>query len=303
MQKQFNTIDEQVQLLQKRGVATDENTPAILLREGYYAVINGYGKAFLDETATAAARDDRFRKGTTFSDIYQLFLFDRELRALTFRAIMCVECCLRSILSHTFCEHHSKPESYLRRGCYTQPREYLLKVSDYEGDLTWMITTLEHHARGYIRDEREGETHDNQRVAWYRTQYGAVPLWVLFSDLTFGNLRYFFALMKRAEQRVVCQRMREACGATHAGKTLSPTIMLADLQTLADLRNACAHEERIYNERFGAGQLTFPQVLNVLVAYLAEDDERRLLRGVRELSKRFSATSEPVAQALRSAGI
>ena len=51
MNKQFLTIEEQVSLLRERGVATSETTAQILLREGYYAVVNGYGKAFLDEAA------------------------------------------------------------------------------------------------------------------------------------------------------------------------------------------------------------------------------------------------------------
>ena len=302
MQKQFNTIAEQVALLQRRGVTTDASTPAILLREGYYAVVNGYGKAFLDREATARADDDRFAPGTTFDQIYQLFLFDRELRAVTFRAVMCVEGTLRSLLSHTFCEHHRSADAYLRRGCYAQAGEYLRGSKAHEGDLTWMINTLEHHARGHVADEHDDEVHDSDRVAWYREHYSEVPLWVLFSDLTFGNLRYFFALMRRAEQKRVCERMREVCGTTHAGQTLTPKGMLHDLEVLSALRNDCAHEERIYDATFGGDTLTYQQVLEVLVAYLAEGDERRLQHAVRELARRYGAKSPAVAAALASAG-
>ena len=300
--KTFKSIEEQVALLQARGVATDAETPSVLLREGYYAVVNGYGKAFLDPAATAAASDDRYLEGTTFDQIYQLFLFDRELRALTFRAGMSVECTLRSILSHTFCEHHPKTEAYLRRGCYAQQSEYLRGSDGYDGDLTWMINTLEHHARGHTSDERDDEPHDGQQVAWYREHYHEVPLWVLFSDLTFGNLRYFFALMKRNEQRIVCQRMRETCGTTSAGKTLSPAGMLHDLETLGQLRNDCAHEERIYDATFGADEVTYQQVLSTLVAYLGEWDEARLLEGVRRLSLRTARLTPAVAPILAARG-
>ena len=302
MIKQFSSIEEQVAILGQRGVATDGQTPAILLREGYYAVVNGYGKAFLDQAATDAAKDDRFAPGTTFDQIYRLFLFDRELRAVTFRAVMCVECTLRSVLSHTFCEHHRKPNAYLRRGCYAQRHEYLRDRNAYESDLTWLISTLEHHARGHVGDDHDDEPRDSGRVAWYRERYSEVPLWVLFSDLTFGNLRYFFALMKREEQRAVCERMHEACGATHGGGTLSPKGMLADLEVLSELRNDCAHEERIYDTRYGADGLTYPQVLDVLVAYLAEEDEERLLGTVRRLVARHAGADERIARALREAG-
>ena len=42
MDKPFKTIEEQVELLEARGVATDDCTPEVLLREGYYSVVNGY---------------------------------------------------------------------------------------------------------------------------------------------------------------------------------------------------------------------------------------------------------------------
>ena len=41
MDKPFKTVEEQVALLESRGMATDSNTPDILLREGYYSVVNG----------------------------------------------------------------------------------------------------------------------------------------------------------------------------------------------------------------------------------------------------------------------
>lgn len=41
MDKPFKTIGEQVKILRSRGVSTDEDTATILLREGYYSVVNG----------------------------------------------------------------------------------------------------------------------------------------------------------------------------------------------------------------------------------------------------------------------
>lgn len=41
MDKPFLSIDEQIALLELRGVKTDERTSSILLREGYYQIVNG----------------------------------------------------------------------------------------------------------------------------------------------------------------------------------------------------------------------------------------------------------------------
>lgn len=38
----FLTIQQQIDLLESRGVETSEATASILLREGYYSVVNGF---------------------------------------------------------------------------------------------------------------------------------------------------------------------------------------------------------------------------------------------------------------------
>ncbi|WP_418245213.1 Abi family protein, partial [Ellagibacter isourolithinifaciens] len=82
MDKPFKTIEEQVEMLEARGVATDDDTPEVLLREGYYSIVNGYKAPFIDKEKSESAKDDRYLPGTSFADIYALFMFDRELRML-----------------------------------------------------------------------------------------------------------------------------------------------------------------------------------------------------------------------------
>lgn len=55
MCKPFLTIDQQIGLLESRGVATDAETASILMREGYYSVVNGYKAPFLDDEKTLEA--------------------------------------------------------------------------------------------------------------------------------------------------------------------------------------------------------------------------------------------------------
>lgn len=297
MNKSFRSIDEQIGLLHARGVSTTAETRTILLREGYYAVVNGYKLPFVDEAASKAAGDDRFLPGTSFDDIYALFCFDRELRALVFRHLMTVEAMMRSVLSYSFCEAHRGTEDYLRRGCYTSTREYLRDEGLFEGDLDWMINTLEHHARGAEGDAGTADV----RVSHYRRQYDGVPLWVLFNELTFGNLKYFYALLRRDEQNAVCSRVWEACG--RAGSSpISRRGMLLDLDEMVAVRNACAHEERLYNYASGSGA-NLGALLEKMSLYLTESDYARLTTGVAALSDAYAARSRPIALALAEAGL
>lgn len=64
MVKEFKTIEEQIALLESRGVETDENTPHQLAREGYYSIVNGYKGPFLDTNAMQRSVDDVYLEGT-----------------------------------------------------------------------------------------------------------------------------------------------------------------------------------------------------------------------------------------------
>ena len=70
--KPFLTIIEQVSLLESRGLSTDAATARVLMREGYYSIVNGYKDPFIDSEATDEAGDDRYLSGATFSDLYDL---------------------------------------------------------------------------------------------------------------------------------------------------------------------------------------------------------------------------------------
>lgn len=85
MYRPFMAVESQVQQLNRRGLQTDMRTPWILEREGYYSVVNGYKDPFLDKEAGKRTHEDRYLTGTSFNDLYALFVFDRNLRFLLFR--------------------------------------------------------------------------------------------------------------------------------------------------------------------------------------------------------------------------
>ncbi len=59
MQKPFKSIDEQIDLLASRGIEIDTDAESILMRNGYYPIVNGYKEQFIDRKATANCGDDR----------------------------------------------------------------------------------------------------------------------------------------------------------------------------------------------------------------------------------------------------
>lgn len=58
-------------------------------------------------------KNEKFIKGTTFNEIYSLYEFDRELRAIIFKYTLQIENTLRTLVSHVFSKYHGV-ENYLR---------------------------------------------------------------------------------------------------------------------------------------------------------------------------------------------
>ena len=101
-------------------------------KSSYYAIINGYKDPFLDKQAMSSTHEDVYLSGTQFEWIYYLFMFDRELWALTFRYLAQAEAIIKSALVYCFCKEHQGPEDYKTRQFYA-PSKKLKIPSGYKG--------------------------------------------------------------------------------------------------------------------------------------------------------------------------
>ena len=162
MGKPFLTIEEQVSLLESRGMKTDGHTARILGREGYYSIVNGYKEPFLDSDAAASAGDDRYREGATFADMYAVFSFDRDLRELTFHYLIRAEATARTAIAYCFSERHREPDSYLLQGNYCQREEYW-RPERYATEVSGLTSMLRER-----RDESRAEF-----ITHYRSAHGS----------------------------------------------------------------------------------------------------------------------------------
>ena len=235
--KPFKSIEEQVELLQSRGVKIDSTTAGILMREGYYSVVNGYKGPFIDEERTKEAGEDRYRPGTSFDDIYGVFAFDRDLRELTFHHLLRIEALLRTVSCYTFAERHPECSSYLDRGSFATQKEYReLGLSNYARNMTRLQATFNNAL----------ENPRNEAVEHYLHEYGEVPIWVLANTLSFGAIEHFFNLMSREDQNLICRRIVQM---TDSPGHLAPISARRAIDVLVKFRNICAHDERLYCAR------------------------------------------------------
>ena len=76
--KFFKTLDELVDILKQRGIDIPDSSARdyakrVLEKNGYYNLINGYNKLFLDPESETV----KYRSGTTMKEINDLYQFDR----------------------------------------------------------------------------------------------------------------------------------------------------------------------------------------------------------------------------------
>jgi abortive infection bacteriophage resistance protein len=296
MAKEFKTLDELIALLNSRGVATNAYTKSVLMAESYYAILNGYKEPFLDKERTNNAGDDRFKPSVTFDDIYSLFLFDRELRNLTFKYLVRAEAVLRNLTVYSFCEAHPDTPSYLDPQNYTEYEGWLLKrdrpgnMERYQLERGKLLSTLSGKALG--------QDVYKPFILHYRSRHGKVPLWVLSNDLTFGNIEHFFLLLERSVQNATCKHIaiyKEMADGKRPNR-LTPKRLRTVFRALVDFRNICAHDERLYCAAVTRSKdVRFKAIEGLLADILPYSEASRFFVDVARLvssySKKFTSVS------------
>ena len=165
--KTFKTLDEQIDILTKKGLVVEdiEATKTILLRENYF-FLSGYRHLFMrpDDNKT-------YLEGTTFNELYSMFLFDRQIRNIIFKNILIVENNLKSILAYVMSKNHGFKE-----------------INDLIRKMKRQISV-------------NGKQHT--ATAHYIINYGYIPLWVVVKVLSFGIVGELYTILQYQDQKEI----------------------------------------------------------------------------------------------------
>ena len=220
MEKNFKTIDEQLEILKTKGliIEDEEETKEILLRENYF-FINGYRILLMNSYS-----DKTFVPGATFRELYSIFLFDRYFRNILFKNMMIIENQLKSVISYQLSKkygYHDK--DYLNPKNFTQDKTKSRRVRD-------LIEKMK-------RQIRVNGAH-HMATMHYMNNYGYIPLWVLVKVLSFGIVCELYTILKPEDQLAVADIFNT-----------TPEYLENFLPILANYRNLCAHEDVVYEHR------------------------------------------------------
>lgn len=220
MKKEFKTLNEQIEILKNKGLIIDNPDYAeiVLLRENYF-FLNGYRHLFMKSSV-----DKRFITGTTFEEIYSLFLFDRTFRNIIFKNILIIENNIKSIISYQLSlKYGYKEKDYLTPKSFTTNKEKSKQVNDILRKMKRQISinATQHSATSH-----------------YVNNYGYIPLWVLVKVLSFGIVSELYSILKKEDQMNIAEIYN-----------LDVEVLTNYLTILSNYRNLCAHEDIVYSNK------------------------------------------------------
>ncbi len=218
--KQFKNLDEQIEILRHKGliIRNEKYAKKILLRENYF-FLNGYRHLFLISETNKV-----YKEGTTFEELYSLFLFDRSFRNVVFKYLLVIENNLKSIISYQLSKKYGYRErDYLKENNFTNAPEKQAQIND-------LLKKMKRQIR--VNGSQHSATQH------YASNYGYIPLWILVKVLSFGIVSEMYQILKEEDQKEISNIYQ-----------INDDTLKVYLPILANYRNLCAHEDILYENK------------------------------------------------------
>jgi abortive infection bacteriophage resistance protein len=213
--KEPATIEAQLLKLEHRGCIIEDRTHAktVLEKINYYRLANYF--------AVFQENSKRYRAGTSFNKVVRIYDFDRRLRGQLLIFLEEIEITMRAIISN----FHA-----LKYGAL-----------GYLNDSTFN----HHHNHNHLMSRLERLTEKNTDLGFVshynRKHLGAFPLWVMMELFSFGMLAHFFKSLHRQDKKEIVDK--------HFDGKFSAGHLESWLDSMAALRNLCAHYSRVYGTK------------------------------------------------------
>ncbi|MBJ8340014.1 Abi family protein [Antrihabitans sp. YC3-6] len=276
--KPHRNFNEQIALMKSRGLGCEDDRAAVqaLKRIGYYR-LSAYSYPFRRfDPDRPGKRCDEFIAGATFEQVVELCDFDSKLRAQMLVAAEIVEVALRVQVAYFL----GKRERF----------GHLDRVHLDEGECAGRRGTHEKDVHTDWIDRYERRASDSQNedfIRHFREKYdGQLPIWVAVEILEFGQLVRLYGMLDKQDKRRISD---------HFG-VKGHNVLHKWLIRLNNVRNHCAHHDRIWNRIavYGIPAVHEQQVPAALthLSRLGDDDRKRIYTAA-ALSAHIVTLSKP----------
>lgn len=221
MQKKYLTIDEQIEHLKEKNLSFIdlEKTKKILNQIGYYKIVNAYKIPFIDYS-----NNKNYFDGVCFEDLYNLYVFDFELKSIVFEYASQIEITFKSYISNLISEKYGVLfEDYLRK-------ENFIADTGTNGEYSF------EDMKNFIKKEIDKQLkNEHPSIRWYKDKYNNFPFWVVSNILTLGSVSRIYTKLKLEDQMKISKEY------------LLPFDYLSSFIIHVNrVRNICAHNAVLY---------------------------------------------------------
>lgn len=218
------TIEQQIDNLKELGlIITDEEYAKAFLNDvSYFRLIKAY-------SLNLKPKNGNYREGITFHHLVDLYLFNSNFRQLLFPQIERIEINLRCRMSNYFSNKYG-----------------LLGYEDAEN-----FADAGFH-KEFLNEIKE-EVNRNKKAPFvrnFRENYvdGKIPFYALIELFSFGTLSKFFKNMKNEDKKNVAVTFG-----------IGYTYFESWIESIAFVRNICAHYGRLYNAKLVKTPILYKQ--------------------------------------------
>lgn len=226
-----------------------------------------------------------FRANTSFDDILDLYIFDRELRLLVMDAIERIEVAVRTQICNVISLAKDQNNNTFGAFWYLDGKHFLRKfphfrfLANLEKQLLEEKERLERDIQHISKRKQLSQAQQQALISnakkenflrHYLSQYDEPrlpPCWMMMEMLTWGELSHLYAnLQSSALKKQI---------ATNLG--LNAEILESWLKAFNSIRNICAHHSRLWNRELGIA-IKIPQ--SSQIKWLSTTPQRSQLNNV-----------------------
>lgn len=223
--KSFLTYNQQMRKLRndKKIICVGSSHKRILVRAGYFNIVNGYKNPFI--SGQDAAGNHSYISGTTIDQLQAVKQFDEKLRSFLLRYITQVEEETRTLAGYKFDECNDN------------------------GNISWYSTeayspnkSLQEKMSVISKAYNELSKSQLDYVSFYMNNHKQIPTWIMFKVVNFSTFIDLVKTSKTDVSHALCHLYELEDENGHPNVKL----LIGSLHWMRKIRNSCAHNERVY---------------------------------------------------------